>query len=203
MNVCNYNCGKEAHFKLKNGKFCCSSSPNKCEAVRLKNSTGLKSAYKCGKKQNVFNYEHRQKSIVIKRQNALEQFLKVGSSYSNHAIKNILINKLSWKDECSFCGIVNWNDKKLSMQLDHINGNNSDNRIENLRLLCPNCHSQTDTFCGKSINTGRTKVSDVRLLEALLKHSKNVRKALIEVQLSPRGANYARAYKLLSTLKET
>lgn len=53
---------------------------------------------------------------------------------------------------CSICGNTGeWNSKKLVLQLDHINGIHNDNRIENLRLLCPNCHSQTDTFCGKRV----------------------------------------------------
>jgi hypothetical protein len=45
----------------------------------------------------------------------------------------------------------NWNNKGLVLQLDHINGVHNDNRVENLRILCPNCHSQTDTFCAKNI----------------------------------------------------
>lgn len=53
--------------------------------------------------------------------------------------------------KCSCCGISEWRGEKLSLQLDHINGDNHDNRIENLHWVCPNCHSQTDTFCGKKI----------------------------------------------------
>lgn len=54
-------------------------------------------------------------------------------------------------EKCVECGIGPWwNYKKLELQLDHINGNNRDNRIENLRLLCPNCHSQTSTYAGKN-----------------------------------------------------
>lgn len=46
--------------------------------------------------------------------------------------------------KCDNCGI--WNEKEISLQLDHINGDNCDHRIENLRWLCPNCHSQTPTY---------------------------------------------------------
>ena len=53
--------------------------------------------------------------------------------------------------ECSACRISEWNDNPLVLQLDHINGIKRDNRIENLRFLCPNCHSQTDTFAGKNV----------------------------------------------------
>lgn len=53
--------------------------------------------------------------------------------------------------KCAFCGNNGvWQDRPLVLQLDHINGDNRDNRIENLRYLCPNCHSTTDTFCGRN-----------------------------------------------------
>lgn len=51
------------------------------------------------------------------------------------------------KYECAICGISTWNGKELTLRLDHINGHNKDNRLENLRWVCPNCDSQLDTFC--------------------------------------------------------
>ncbi len=53
-------------------------------------------------------------------------------------------NLLEYK--CDICSIDTWNGKKLPLDLDHINGINDDHRKDNLRYLCPNCHSQTDTF---------------------------------------------------------
>ena len=52
--------------------------------------------------------------------------------------------------ECSSCGIFEWNEKPITLQLDHINGDSSDHRKDNLQLLCPNCHSQTETWCGRN-----------------------------------------------------
>lgn len=54
---------------------------------------------------------------------------------------------------CQSCGIDEWLGRPLSLALHHVNGNGHDNRLENLQVLCPNCHSQTDTFAGR--NRGR------------------------------------------------
>lgn len=54
------------------------------------------------------------------------------------------------RPECADCGISTWRDRPLSLALHHINGDRHDNRLENLQLLCPNCHSQTDTFAGRN-----------------------------------------------------
>lgn len=67
----------------------------------------------------------------------------------NHSIKKRLIQKkiLEYKCHGANCGINSWYGQKLSLQLEHINGDHTDNRIENLTFLCPNCHSLTSTFC--------------------------------------------------------
>ena len=58
-------------------------------------------------------------------------------------------NLLEYK--CESCGIKDrWNGQPISLHLDHVNGINNDNRLDNLRFLCPNCHSQTHTYCGKN-----------------------------------------------------
>ncbi|MGW0661783.1 HNH endonuclease [Streptodolium elevatio] len=51
---------------------------------------------------------------------------------------------------CATCGIETWNGAPIILEVDHVNGDWRDNRPENLRYLCPNCHSQTDTFCGRN-----------------------------------------------------
>jgi hypothetical protein len=71
--------------------------------------------------------------------------------YQTFKLNKRLIKEKILEDKCSICGIKEWNGKKINMHLDHINGISSDHVLSNLRLVCPNCHSQTETYCGKNI----------------------------------------------------
>lgn len=83
----------------------------------------------------------------------IEKVLVEGSGWINQAIKEKLLEFNLKEDKCEVCGQSSlWNGKKLSLQIDHINGIFNDNRFENLRIICPNCHSQTDTFSSKIRN---------------------------------------------------
>ena len=65
-------------------------------------------------------------------------------------VRRVIIKDGLISYKCGGCGISEWNNRKLALHLDHINGKNSDHRLENLRFLCPNCHSQTATYTGKN-----------------------------------------------------
>lgn len=80
----------------------------------------------------------------------LEEMFSINTVDRKH-IKNTIIENKMLPYECSNCKINSWDGKPLSLHLDHINGASNDNRLENLRFLCPNCHSQTDTYCGKQL----------------------------------------------------
>lgn len=105
------------------------------------------------------NYKNMQKSLgsrVFEKTIPLSDILVENSNYSRGHLKERLIKDGILENRCSECGLSEiWNGKEIKMQLDHRNGKSNDNRLPNLRLLCPNCHSQTDNFSGKK---NRTKV---------------------------------------------
>lgn len=102
----------------------------------------------------------------IKRSGAkafpLEDILVEDSTYTHTShLKARLIKEEILEERCEKCGLgPEWQAERLSLVLDHINGKNNDNRKENLRLLCPNCNSQTDTFSGKNSQNGWKKLKE-------------------------------------------
>jgi 5-methylcytosine-specific restriction endonuclease McrA len=192
--LCDHGCGRVARFVNKSERHVCEKSSNKCPSVRKRNSEGLKKAHSEGRVPSPSS-EMRERSVLSKQREAIERKFVKGSKSSGAWIKEMLFKHFGWEEKCKECGQSNiHNGKHLTLQLDHINGDSADNRIENLKLLCPNCHSQTETFCGRG-NTGNIKVDDETLLEAL-KTTKNIRQALLKVGLTARGKNYERCHRL-------
>jgi 5-methylcytosine-specific restriction endonuclease McrA len=65
-------------------------------------------------------------------------------------VKVRLLREGLLSNQCEHCGLTEWRGRPLSMHIDHINGVRDDHRLENLRMLCPNCHSQTETYGGRN-----------------------------------------------------
>ena len=78
---------------------------------------------------------------------------KNGNKHNKNTIKRFLSEKYGYK--CACCGISEWNNKRIVLELEHINGDSNDNSEANVCLMCPNCHSQTDTYKGKNKGNGR------------------------------------------------
>lgn len=80
----------------------------------------------------------------------MEQLLIKGRKRGRHWLKSRLIEAGLKGSRCEHCGISEWRGNPLSLHLHHVNGDGLDNRLENLELLCANCHSQTDTYGGRN-----------------------------------------------------
>ena len=92
--------------------------------------------------QHNFEYKQRVDTWLVEHK-------KIGKG----VMKRYLSDSCGYK--CAVCGIIDWNNKKLVLELEHIDGNSDNNALENLCLICPNCHSQTDTYKGKNVGQGR------------------------------------------------
>ncbi len=207
--LCEYGCGKTAEYQLKNGKFCCSKRPAGCDTLKKINSEGGKRAYDTGKRLSAkeryatLPEETKQRMNWSKGKSLTpnEEIFVENSLYANEFVKQRIVKDELLEYKCNKCGIDSWQGESIVLDLDHINGNNKDNRLSNLRYLCPNCHSQTETYKGRNKNTGKRKISDEELLTAYKKYS-NIRQSLLSVGLAAKGGNYERLKKLIARMVE-
>lgn len=88
----------------------------------------------------------------------IEELLVVARTKTNRVhLKNRLIAEGHKQNRCERCGVTEWLGRPLSLEIHHKNGDPNDNRLPNLSILCPNCHSQTDTWGGRN---GHRRPSD-------------------------------------------
>ena len=108
-----------------------------------------------------FPHRHAKKAVNLycskkcegenKRRNTFERF-QAGEVRERNTIRKILKDI---KHECWSCGLMDWRGHRLSLEIDHINGDAGNNMPSNLRLVCPNCHSITSTWKGRNRHKGR------------------------------------------------
>jgi DNA-binding CsgD family transcriptional regulator len=107
----------------------------------------------------------RRGSVVARpRQMPLEELCKSGVKRGRYYLRQRLIAAGLKENRCEACGITEWLGNPLNMALHHMNGDGLDNRLENLQLLCPNCHAQTPNYGGR--NGHRRKRAHLKLVQA-------------------------------------
>lgn len=125
-------------------------------AIGLKYAGGNVQNLKRKAKENGLDFSHfRGKGWNLggkaRNEVPIEEWLVDGIFVKSTNLKNKLLKYGMLEYKCSKCGISKWMNEKIILELDHVDGNVLNNQIDNLRLLCPNCHSQTPTFRGKNI----------------------------------------------------
>ena len=123
----------------------------------MKQSTKTYLCKNCGTESK---WSHQKTNIYCSKQCSSEGMLKetkqkfLSGLISNRKTLYRVLCEVNG-NKCSCCGISEWNSKPLVLQVDHKDGNASNNMPDNLRLMCPNCHSQTETFGGANKGNGR------------------------------------------------
>ena len=145
--LCEYGCRRKALYKLKNGKLCCEKNYNSCPSIRKKNGIGAKQSFKNGRITSTSYTPESRHKMGGRNRGSISHISKIIPSV-------MLLVRLGLKKyQCEMCGVSTWNNSILALELDHIDGNHKNNDIENLRIVCLNCHSQTETFRNKKRNS--------------------------------------------------
>jgi endogenous inhibitor of DNA gyrase (YacG/DUF329 family) len=143
-------CNKSLPYDKRSNKFC----SKRCSAIHnnLKRNTSRKPCAYCESSTDNFKFCSKKCETKFKREQINQRIEKSGIATGASA-KPYLIEKRGHK--CEICGTEEWRGCPVPLVRDHINGNADDNRIQNQRLVCPNCDAQLPTFAGRNYGNGR------------------------------------------------
>ena len=158
-------CPKCSTLHDRAGEYCCRSCANSrtftAEAKEKKRNKTIafwskfdEAGRKEFQQEKMLKYDHVAQQKKVQEANRKREWSKPYEEMSHTSVRKRLLHERNYT--CEECGIGNeYNGKPLSLELDHKDGNSKNNNIENLRILCPNCHSQTPTHRSKNIKYKR------------------------------------------------
>ena len=109
---------------------------------------------------NPFFITKQQLTEHLEKARPVEDYLANKAPMQSDKLKIRLLNEGFLEPKCDTCGKTRWLDEEIPLQLDHRNGNDQDNSLRNLRLLCPNCHAQTPWYRIKNEHKGNTTANE-------------------------------------------
>jgi len=113
--------------------------------------------------------KHLSQPPIIKHSNN-KIFIK-NSKISRGVVRDRVLKEDLIEYKCAICGINKWRGEKITLTLDHIDGDNKNHTLENLRFLCPNCDSQQPTYCGKNNHTTKSKLPTENEIDKMIKEN--------------------------------
>ena len=124
------------------------------------------------------------------------EYLGTDKFITSHNLKIKLIKEGIKENKCERCGCSEWLGQPIPLELHHKDGNHYNNKLNNLEILCPNCHALTKNYRGKNIDKKDSSyITDEKFKDALMTYP-NIRQALLALGLTAKGGNYVRAREL-------
>ena len=136
-----------------------------CDKANICKTTGNYETLKRIVKEKNIDITHFKRCGGNRTKIPIEELLKENTYYSSDRLKNRLLKEGYKSYKCECCKNTEWNKQPIPLELHHINGNHNDNRLENIQLLCPNCHALTDNYGGKNQEHKRKQsVSKIKIV---------------------------------------
>lgn len=178
--LCEFGCGQEAKFQtVYNSKWKCAKSSNSCPVNKKKNAAGIHKAIAEGRLKYDFydSLDQETKNRMTPHKGIFKPDFCLNGKGQH---KKALLKERG--HICEKCLNHEWLGQPITLELEHVDGNNKNNIKENLLLLCPNCHSQTPTWRRSKSKTGVRKNSDEEIKYAVIT-STSMRATLLKLNL--------------------